>query len=221
VGALYTPGTVVSSRPAVHFPAGTCRFPAASPCTPLKHSVWRGPNVTRPHQGFTRVHPSGLPLACAPRTDRESLGVFSELRTPPLPATHVRAGTGHGHWPGITPSASADLLSVNPLNLCDLVSHRPGVPGPQQHGQALAGIGEPGAQRMEAIALLPGGSSFLFLQLAQVRGNVCKVGPAAPGFVSRVACAGAGPGRRCRRGSGPGRCRACRARRRSAWGRGR
>ena len=31
------------------------------------------------HQGFTRVHPSGLPLACGPRTDREPLSVFSEL----------------------------------------------------------------------------------------------------------------------------------------------
>ena len=127
----------MSSRPAVHFPAGTCRFPAASPCTPLNHSAWRGSNVTRPHQGFTRVHPSGLPLACDPQTDRGSLGVFSELRTPPLPATHVRAGTGHGHWPGITPSASADLLSVNPLNLCDLVSHGPGVAGAQHDGQRL------------------------------------------------------------------------------------
>ncbi len=39
-------------------------------------------------------HPSGLPLACGPRTDRRPSGFFPELRTPPLPATHVRAGTG-------------------------------------------------------------------------------------------------------------------------------
>jgi hypothetical protein len=141
----------VSSRPAVRYPAGTRRFPAASPCIPLEHSAWRDPNVTRHHQGFTHVHPSGLPLACGPRTERGPLGVFSELRTPPLPAAHVGAGTGLGHWPGITPSASADLLPVNPLNLCDLVSHRPGVPGAQQHRQALAGVGEPGAQRVEPV----------------------------------------------------------------------
>ena len=131
-------------------PAGTRRFAAASPCIPLEHSAWRDPNVTRHHQGFTRVHPSGLPLACGPRTDRGPLGVFSELRTPPLPATHVGAGTGPGHWPGITPSASADLLPVNPLNLCDLVSHGPGVARPQQHRQRLAGIGTPGPQGMQA-----------------------------------------------------------------------
>ena len=149
------------------FPAGTRRFPAASPCIPLEHSAWRGPNVTRPHQGFTRVHPSGLPLACGPRTERGPLGVFSELRTPPLPAAHVRAGTGPGHWPGITPSASAGLLPVNPLNLCDLVSHRPGVARPQHHRQGFPGrlgavVGER-AQGMEAIGFLPRRGGFLLV----------------------------------------------------------
>ena len=38
---------------------------------------------------------------------------------------------------------------------------RPGVAGPQQHGQALAGVRQPGAQWMKAIALLPGGSEQL------------------------------------------------------------
>jgi hypothetical protein len=162
MGALYTPGTVVSSRPAVRCPAGTRRFAAASPCIPLEHSAWRDPNVTRHHQGFTHVHPSGLPLACDPRTEREPLGVFSELRTPPLPAAHVRAGTGPGHWPGITPSASAGLLPVNPHNLCDLVSHRPGVPRPQHDSQRLtrpagrAARRRGGGRRGKITALPPG-----------------------------------------------------------------
>ena len=38
---------------------------------------------------------------------------------------------------------------------------RPGVAGPQQHGQALAGVRAPGAQRVEAVALLPGGQPLL------------------------------------------------------------
>jgi hypothetical protein len=59
----------------------------------------RDPNVTRHRRRFTRVHPSGLPLACDPRMGRGSLGFFPELRTPPSPATHVRVGTGHGNWP--------------------------------------------------------------------------------------------------------------------------
>ena len=75
---------------------------------PADTSHRRDPNVTRHPRGFTRVHPSGLPLACDPRMGRGSLGFFPELRTPPLPATHVRAGTGHGHWPGTTPSTSVE-----------------------------------------------------------------------------------------------------------------
>lgn len=53
--------------------------------------------LTRRKQGFTRIHPSGLPLACNPRMERASLGFSSELRTPQLPATHVRVGTGPEH----------------------------------------------------------------------------------------------------------------------------
>jgi hypothetical protein len=53
--------------------------------------------LTRRHQGFTHVHPSGLPLTCDPRMEREPLGLNPELRTPPLPATHVRAETGLEH----------------------------------------------------------------------------------------------------------------------------
>src|SRR5664279_124802 len=41
------------------------------------------------------IHPPGLALTCNPRMERGSSGLNSELRTPPLPATHVRAGTGH------------------------------------------------------------------------------------------------------------------------------
>jgi hypothetical protein len=55
-----------------------------------------GLNLTRHHRGFTGVHPSGLPLACGPRVEQGPLGFSLGLRTPPSPATHARAGTGHG-----------------------------------------------------------------------------------------------------------------------------
>ena len=45
---------------------------------------------------------------------------------------------------------------------------RAGVPGPQQHRQALAGISSPGRQRVEAVAFLPGGSRSL---LVRARGD--------------------------------------------------
>jgi hypothetical protein len=80
-------------------PAAACRFPAASPA-PRSDIPPPGLTLTRRHQGFAHAHPSGLPLTCDPRTGRESLGLNPELRTPPLPATHVRAGTGSNTSPG-------------------------------------------------------------------------------------------------------------------------
>ena len=50
--------------------------------------------ITRHHQGFTVVHPSGLPLACSLRVEREPSGFFPGLHTPPLPAAHAGVGTG-------------------------------------------------------------------------------------------------------------------------------
>jgi hypothetical protein len=37
-----------------------------------------------------------------PRMERERFGFSLELRTPQLPATHVKVGTGLEHWPGTT-----------------------------------------------------------------------------------------------------------------------
>lgn len=74
--------------------------------TPRSNFHLPGLSITRHHQGFTRVHPSGLPLACSPRMERAPLSVSPELRTPPLPATHARVGTGLEYWPGATPPTS-------------------------------------------------------------------------------------------------------------------
>jgi hypothetical protein len=70
----------------------------------LPHSIAEA-YVTRHHQGFTHVHPSGLPLTCSRRMVRQPLGLNSELHTPPLPVTHVEAGTGIEHSPGTTRSS--------------------------------------------------------------------------------------------------------------------
>ena len=56
-----------------------------------------GLTLTRRRQGFNRVRPFGLLLACGSRTEHDPLGLNPELRTPPLPAEHVRAETGLGH----------------------------------------------------------------------------------------------------------------------------
>jgi hypothetical protein len=56
--------------------------------------------VTRHHQGFTHVRPSGLPLArLLPRTEQGPLGFFLKLRTPHEqdPWAHVKEGTDLEH----------------------------------------------------------------------------------------------------------------------------
>lgn len=57
-------------------------------------------SMTRHQREFACAHPSGLPLACDPRMKREPLGFSPELRTPPLPATHVKVETDHEHFTG-------------------------------------------------------------------------------------------------------------------------
>jgi hypothetical protein len=68
----------------------------------------------------------------------DALGLFPELRTRQLLATHVRAGTGleiltGSYVSGIKP----DLQSTYSLTSCDLVSHLisadPDVPGNNSH----------------------------------------------------------------------------------------
>ena len=95
----------------------------SQPLPPNQHAISED-HVTRHHQRFTRVHPSSLPLTCSPRIAREPLGLNPELRTQPLPATHVEAGTGHqtqarDHTVGNTPYRH----SMGPLAARDIVSH--------------------------------------------------------------------------------------------------
>ena len=76
-------------------PAAARRLAAARPCTPVQQPTTGGflsrgiIKGSRPH-----VHPSGLPLACSPRVEREPSGFFPGLHTPPLPAAHAGVGTG-------------------------------------------------------------------------------------------------------------------------------
>ena len=78
----------------VNRPPGACRLAATRPsprfCIPPA-----GAFLTRRQRGFTGVRPSGLLLACRPWVEQGLLGFYLELRTPPLPATHVQAETGH------------------------------------------------------------------------------------------------------------------------------
>ncbi len=75
-------------------PTDACRSSTASPCTPLQQPISKAHNNETSTEVHA-IHPPGLTLTCDPRMEREPSGLNPELRTPPLPATHVRAGTDH------------------------------------------------------------------------------------------------------------------------------
>ena len=109
-GCPLCPGAVVSSRPDRNDPIGTRRFPAASPTTPLLHPIAGNPQSRDLNQGFTHVHPSGLPLARNPRMERGPFGF------PPssAPCRYQQRTSGRGPTTrtlvGATPSTSSILL---------------------------------------------------------------------------------------------------------------
>jgi len=91
VGAPYTPRTVVLTRPG-RLPDRHPPLPSGQSLNPATTSHHARLSFTRHQQGFNHVHPSGLPLARAPGMEPAALRLPPELRTPPLPAAHVRGG---------------------------------------------------------------------------------------------------------------------------------
>src|SRR5258708_40303257 len=57
---------------------------------------FRHSGITRPHRGLAHAHPFHLLLLRVGRMARPSLGRYPQLRTPPLPATHVRMSDRSG-----------------------------------------------------------------------------------------------------------------------------
>lgn len=109
-GRLLYPGDGGAHPVGDYSPTGTRRSSTASPYGPAATSHRRGsPSrdinggshhspitpAASPPPGPGSSLPAGLLLACSPRMEREPLGLFPELRTPQLPATHVEAETGH------------------------------------------------------------------------------------------------------------------------------
>ena len=95
-------------------PIAACRFATASPA-PGYYLHLTGLTLTRRYQRFTHVHPSGLPLAHRAWMEQAQIRLSLELRTPPLPATHVKVGTGPEHCPGYVIDNTADLQPTRHL----------------------------------------------------------------------------------------------------------
>jgi hypothetical protein len=91
VGAPYTPRTVVLAQPG-RLPDRHPPLPSSKSLNPATTSHQARLSFTGHQQGFTHVHPSGLPLARAPGMEPAALRLPPELRTPPSPAAHVEGG---------------------------------------------------------------------------------------------------------------------------------
>ena len=122
-GAPFTPGLRCSHSRRERISC-RCRSSTASPAL-RSFSCLPELRVTKPHQGFTLIHPSTLPLACGLRTGQRPLGFSPRLRTPQLPMTHARAGTGIEHLPELRSRPISTSYPRNPLVSCDLTSHAP------------------------------------------------------------------------------------------------
>ena len=83
-------------------------------------------SITRRHQGFTRVHPPGLPPRLLTLDGTGPLGLAPRASHPGRQActAHARAGDGHQALArSYTPGISTGPPSANSLTMCDLVSH--------------------------------------------------------------------------------------------------
>ena len=69
-------------------PLAVCHLPAAASLHPGPAPI-AGACIDEASSRVHMLHPPGLPLACAPSDGTQSLGLLSELHTPPSPATHV------------------------------------------------------------------------------------------------------------------------------------
>ncbi len=98
--ALYAPGAAVSTRPG-KCPSRRLPLHSGQPLHPGNATHQPELTLTRRHQGFTHVTRPVFPSPAAPGWNGNPLGLNPELRTPRLPATHVRAGTASNTKPGL------------------------------------------------------------------------------------------------------------------------
>ncbi len=118
-----------SSRTERSHSAGACRIYCGQSLHPAPTSIYAGLNITRHQRGFTRVHPSGLPLACG-RPDATGRPWAFPRASHPADQEPDDARRG-GDRPSSTDLKQRSTTSGEPpilrclLVACDLASHRP------------------------------------------------------------------------------------------------
>jgi len=99
VGAAWTPGTVVRSRPVVGHRPAPAAFQRRSLFSRLLHSACGSPRNEASSAIHSRSPVRPFPGLCPPG-ETGALGPLPGLRTPRSPATHARAGTVPANWTG-------------------------------------------------------------------------------------------------------------------------
>lgn len=137
-GCPLYPGAVVSVRANGSGPPGTCRFSTASPTAQLKQPIDRHPQSRDIIQGFSHLHPSGLPLARNSRMEREPSGF------PPssAPCRYQQRTSGRGliTWTLIR-IYTIDI--VEPPKVYSLTNVRPRVAPPPWGVPSTVGVNQP------------------------------------------------------------------------------
>jgi hypothetical protein len=132
-GALFIPGTVVRSRPAITFRPAPAALPRPVPTAPLEHPIGGGhfhetsarvhaihPSpqarlATGPRPGARLQAPAGLLLARSPRMEHGPLRLLPRAPHPAVTRGARQGGDGLTRTgPGTTPPASAGPPTVPP-----------------------------------------------------------------------------------------------------------
>ena len=125
VGAAWTPGTVVRSRPVVGHRPAPAAFQRRSLFSRLLHSACGSPRNEASSAIHLRSPVRPFPGLCPP-DGTGGLGPLPGLRTPRSPATHARAGTVLANWTGNYVHRHQPVLLLRvPLAPSDFVSHPP------------------------------------------------------------------------------------------------
>jgi hypothetical protein len=113
VGALSTPRTVVLTRPEMRLRPAPAASQQPVPGPHLPHPI----GGASPDEASSRVHGCSpvrsSPSPVAAGWNSNPWASSPELRTPPLPATHVRSGTGHRTRTRTTPPTSSTSNRCN------------------------------------------------------------------------------------------------------------
>jgi len=113
VGASYSPGIVVLTPGCRSWTASTRRITTTKSLDPATTTIHAGLRLTSHQRRFTYVRPSGLPLTCSPRMEREPLGFPSSFAPRDYSQRTSRAGTGQQSTdPGQRSTTS--VLASNP-----------------------------------------------------------------------------------------------------------